>query len=107
VTVIGIDLVPWLVGELAAVADDHPLFDVLIKLVESLDGEPFLMAYEFIEDCEPSGALSEPCRRSAVRRRRTRPRGSSRPGMRRRCRCSPFTPPRPGMGSICSTAGRP
>ena len=30
VTVIGIDLVPWLVGELAAVADDHPLFDALI-----------------------------------------------------------------------------
>jgi hypothetical protein len=29
-TVIGIDLVPWLAGELAAVADDHPLFDVLI-----------------------------------------------------------------------------
>jgi SNF2 family DNA or RNA helicase len=30
VTVIGVDLVQWLVGELAAVADDHPLFDVLI-----------------------------------------------------------------------------
>jgi hypothetical protein len=30
ITVIGVDLVPWLVGELAAVADDHPLFDVLI-----------------------------------------------------------------------------
>ena len=30
VTVIGIDLVPWLVAELAAFADDHPLFDVLI-----------------------------------------------------------------------------
>jgi hypothetical protein len=30
VTVIGIDLVPWLVGELAAVADDHPLFDALV-----------------------------------------------------------------------------
>jgi hypothetical protein len=30
VTVIGIDLVPWLVSELAAIADDHPLFDVLI-----------------------------------------------------------------------------
>src|SRR5215831_14217122 len=29
-TVIGIDLVQWLVGELAAFADDHPLFDVLI-----------------------------------------------------------------------------
>jgi hypothetical protein len=29
-TVIGVDLVPWLVGELAAVADDHPLFDALI-----------------------------------------------------------------------------
>ena len=29
-TVIGVDLVPWLVDELAAVADDHPLFDVLI-----------------------------------------------------------------------------
>ena len=29
-TVIGIDLVPWLVGELAAFADDHPLFDVLM-----------------------------------------------------------------------------
>jgi hypothetical protein len=30
VTAIGIDLVPWLVGELAGLADDHPLFDVLI-----------------------------------------------------------------------------
>ena len=30
VTVIGVDLVPWLVRELAVVADDHPLFDVLI-----------------------------------------------------------------------------
>jgi superfamily II DNA or RNA helicase len=30
VTIIGIDLVPWLVEELAGVADDHPLFDVLI-----------------------------------------------------------------------------
>jgi hypothetical protein len=30
VTVIGVDLVPWLVAELAAVADDHPLFDALI-----------------------------------------------------------------------------
>ena len=27
---IGIDLVPWLVNELAAVADDHPLFDLLV-----------------------------------------------------------------------------
>jgi hypothetical protein len=30
VTIIGIDLVPWIVKELAGVADDHPLFDVLI-----------------------------------------------------------------------------
>jgi SNF2 family DNA or RNA helicase len=30
VTVIGVDLVPWLVGELAAFTDDHPLFDLLI-----------------------------------------------------------------------------
>jgi hypothetical protein len=30
VTVIGVDLVPWLVSELAAFADGHPLFDVLI-----------------------------------------------------------------------------
>src|SRR6516162_3384724 len=29
-TVIGVDLVPWLVSELASFADDHPLFDVLI-----------------------------------------------------------------------------
>jgi SNF2-related domain len=29
-TVIGVDLVPWLVSELATVADDHPLFDVLV-----------------------------------------------------------------------------
>src|SRR5262245_53081809 len=29
-TVIGIDLVPWLVAELASFADDHPLFDTLI-----------------------------------------------------------------------------
>jgi SNF2-related domain len=30
ITVIGIDLVPWLVNELAAVPDEHPLFDLLI-----------------------------------------------------------------------------
>jgi SNF2-related domain len=30
ITVIGIDLVPWLVGELSTVADDHPLFDLLV-----------------------------------------------------------------------------
>src|SRR5262249_40019360 len=30
VTAVGVDLVPWLVNELAGVADDHPLFDVLI-----------------------------------------------------------------------------
>src|SRR5262245_18029248 len=30
VTAIGVDLVSWLVGELADLADDHPLFDVLI-----------------------------------------------------------------------------
>ena len=30
VTVVGVDLVPWLVRELAAVADDPPLFDVLM-----------------------------------------------------------------------------
>src|SRR5262245_44204906 len=30
VTAIGVDLVPWLVRELAAVADDSPLFDVLV-----------------------------------------------------------------------------
>jgi len=30
VTVIGVDLVPWLVSELAAFADGHPLLDVLI-----------------------------------------------------------------------------
>jgi hypothetical protein len=30
VTAIGVDLVPWLVSELAAFADDHPLFDLLI-----------------------------------------------------------------------------
>jgi len=30
VTAIGVDLVPWLVNELAGLADDHPLFDVLI-----------------------------------------------------------------------------
>jgi hypothetical protein len=29
-TVIGVDLVPWLVNELAAVPDDHPLFDLLV-----------------------------------------------------------------------------
>jgi SNF2 family DNA or RNA helicase len=29
-TVIGVDLVPWLVAELASFADDHPLFDALI-----------------------------------------------------------------------------
>ena len=27
---IGVDLVPWLVGELAGFADDHPLFDMLV-----------------------------------------------------------------------------
>ena len=30
VTVIGVDLVPWLVGELAGFADDHPIFDMLV-----------------------------------------------------------------------------
>jgi len=30
VTAIGVDLVPWLIDELAGLADDHPLFDVLI-----------------------------------------------------------------------------
>jgi hypothetical protein len=30
VTVIGVDLVLWLVSELAAFADDHPLFDMLV-----------------------------------------------------------------------------
>src|SRR5262245_59713522 len=30
VTVIGVDLVPWLASELAAFPDDHPLFDLLI-----------------------------------------------------------------------------
>src|SRR6476659_1391347 len=30
VTVIGIDLVPWLVDELAGFADDHPIFDLLV-----------------------------------------------------------------------------
>ena len=29
-TVIGVDLVPWLVAELSALADDHPILDVLI-----------------------------------------------------------------------------
>jgi hypothetical protein len=29
-TVIGIDLVPWLVNELAAIPNDHPLFDMLV-----------------------------------------------------------------------------
>jgi hypothetical protein len=30
ITAIGVDLVPWLVDELAAVADGHPLFDILV-----------------------------------------------------------------------------
>jgi hypothetical protein len=30
VTAIGVDLVPWLVGELASLGDENPLFDVLI-----------------------------------------------------------------------------
>jgi SNF2-related domain len=30
ITVIGVDLVPWLVNELVAVADDSPLFDILV-----------------------------------------------------------------------------
>jgi hypothetical protein len=30
VTAIGVDLVPWLISELAAFPDDHPLFDALI-----------------------------------------------------------------------------
>jgi hypothetical protein len=30
VTAIGVDLMPWLTSELATVADDHPLFDMLI-----------------------------------------------------------------------------
>jgi hypothetical protein len=30
ITAIGVDLVPWLCGELAGIAADHPLFDVLV-----------------------------------------------------------------------------
>jgi hypothetical protein len=30
VTAIGVDLVPWLVGEITTLADDHPIFDVLV-----------------------------------------------------------------------------
>jgi hypothetical protein len=41
ITVIGIDLVPWLVGELAAVPDDHPLFDMLIIDESSRLKDPF------------------------------------------------------------------
>jgi hypothetical protein len=30
ITVLSVDLAPWLVGELTTMADDHPLFDVLV-----------------------------------------------------------------------------
>ena len=41
VTVIGVDLVPWLVGELNGLPDHHPLFDVLIidETIVTGDGE--------------------------------------------------------------------
>jgi hypothetical protein len=91
---------------------DDPVFvhsrkiDWLRELVESLDGEPLLIAYEFIEDLRtirrafgavPALGGPTPAHEAA------RLVAAWNEG---RCRCSPFTPPRPGMGSICSTAGR-
>ena len=92
---------------------DDPVFvhslkiDWLRELVESLDGEPLLIAYEFIEDLRtirrafgevPALGGSTPARASEAAGRGLE-RGRS-------CRCSPFIRPRPGTGSICSTAGR-
>ena len=91
---------------------DDPVFvhslkiDWLRELVESLDGEPLLIAYEFVEDLRTirrafgdvpalGGATPAGKRRSW-----------SRPGTRERCRCSPFIPPLQATGSICSTADR-
>ena len=82
---------------------DDPVFvhsvkiDWLRELVESLDGEPLLIAYEFVEDLRSirrafgevpalGGSDAGGARRSAW----------SRPGTRARCRCSPFIRPRPG-----------
>ena len=81
--------------------------DWLRELVESLDGEPLLIAYEFIEDLRAirrafgDGAGAR--RSDAGGRGDAAGRGVE---SRARCRCSPFIPPRPGTGSICSTAGR-
>ena len=92
---------------------DDPVFvhslkiDWLRELVESLDGEPLLIVYEFIEDfCAAFAAPLVKYRHSAGRRRRRKRGDWSRRGTRARCRCSPCIQPRPGTGSICSTAGR-
>ena len=79
----------------------------LRELVESLDGEPLLVAYEFVEDLR---AIRQRLRRGAgARRSDAGARGcAARRGLERRarCRCSPSTRPRPGTGSTCNTAGR-
>ena len=80
--------------------------DWLRELVESLDGEPLLIAYEFIEDLRTIRRAFGAVPALGGRRRRARRSGWSKPGMRARCRCSPSIPPRPGTGSISSTAGR-
>jgi hypothetical protein len=91
---------------------DDPVFvhdlkiDWLRELVESLDGEPLLVATNSSRICEPSGAPLGTCRRLAGRRRRARRHSSSRLGTPGRCHCSPFTRPRRGTGSICSSAAR-
>jgi SNF2 domain-containing protein len=224
VTVIGVDLVQWLVGELAAVAGDHPLLDVLIidetsrlkdpsgkrarallkvagrfrtrwgltgtprpnssmdlfmpaaivtngalwgrafvpwqkrhfrprdpfgrewvalpgaeaKIAASFGTVAMTVADEDMPDLPPLNIIETPlqlpdavmasyramarkllttaegrtiarwekCQCSAVRPVLRNRRSISRPGMRGRCRCSPFTPPRPGMASTCNTAER-
>ena len=64
------------------------------------------IAYEFIEDLRAIrrafGEVPALGGETGAARRRS----WSRPGMRGRCRCSPFIPPPPGTGSICSMADR-
>ena len=80
--------------------------DWLRELVDGLDGEPLLVAYEFIEDLRAIRRASATSRRSAAETDATSRRSWSTPGTRGRCRFSPCTRPRPLTGSICSTAGR-
>ena len=91
---------------------DDPVFvhsakiDWLRELVESLDGEPLLIAYEFIEDLRTiRRAFGEVPALGGRRRRARGVRSWSRTGTRGRCRCWPFIRPRPGTGSTLQHGG--